>query len=104
MPLLSGNPVAANGQVSIVAGDDYKAADSRALVFANPAGSWPNLTSANVFFVGQAGNFPPQQFVPTSVVDAVPLQLNFPAALIAPVQGTVVNPSGSSQSVSFDLP
>lgn len=97
MPLLSGNPLSSSGQITIMAGDDYKAADSRAMVFANTAGSWPNLTSAAIWFVGQAGNFPPQQ--PSNI----PLPLAFPSALIPPQAGTVVSPSGPTQAVQVEL-
>jgi hypothetical protein len=98
MPLLSGNPVSASGQVTIMAGDDYFAADGRALVFTNVPGNWPDLTGAKVYFVASAGNFPPQQ------PSTVPLPLSFPAALIAPILGSVVTPSGANQAVQFELP
>jgi hypothetical protein len=99
MPLLSGNPVnAATLQVTLMAGDDYKAADGRALLFANPNGNWPNLAGAAIWFVGQAGNFPPQQ------ASGIPLPLIFPAALIPPVAGTVVTPTGANQAVQVELP
>lgn len=97
MPLLSGTPVAANGQVTIVAGDDYKAADARAMVFPNPAGSWPDLTNAAIWFVGQSGNFPPQK------PSALTLPIAFPTALIPPTAGTVVHPTGTTQSVQVEL-
>jgi hypothetical protein len=41
-------PVSASGAVEVVAGDDYAAADGRALSWTNTAGSWPNLTGASV--------------------------------------------------------
>ena len=102
MPLLTvGNPWSASaGQMTIMAGDDYKAADGRAAIFTNTAGAntWPNLTSASVYFVAQNGNFPPQQ------PSTVPVAMLFPAALINPVLGTVVTPTGASQQVRFDIP
>jgi hypothetical protein len=100
MPLFSaGNPYSSTtGQLTIVAGDDYKAADGRAAVFPNPAGSWPNLTGAAIWLAGANGNFPPQQ--PATV----PLALNFPNALIAPIAGTVVVPTGVNQAVQVELP
>ena len=99
MPLFpAGNPFsAATGQVTIVAGCDYKAADGNAAIFENAAGTWPNLTGASVYFVAQQGNAPPQ------LPSTIPLPLNFPAALIPPIQGTVTTPTGD-QKVSFDLP
>src|SRR5579864_3081747 len=105
MPLFSGgNPYSSStGQVTIVAGDDYKAADSRAAKFVNSAGTWPSLAGATPYFVGQSGNFPPQQPLTLSPGIAYPPP-NFPAALIAPIAGTVIVASGANQEVDFDLP
>lgn len=102
MPLFAvGNPYnATTGQVTIVAGDDYKAADGRGCVITNAAGTWPDLTTAKVYFVGQNGNFPPQQ---PQAPGGTLQPLAFPNALIAPILGTVVTPAGNQQ-VSFDLP
>src|SRR5689334_23993175 len=102
MPLLTiANPWDASaGQMTIMAGDDYKAADGRAAIFTNTAGAntWPNLTSAKVYFVAQSGNFPPQQ------PSTIPVALLFPSALISPVLGTVNTATGASQQVQFDIP
>lgn len=105
MPLFTGgNPYSSTtGQVTIVAGDDYKAADGRAAKFTNGAGSWPDLTGAAVYFVGQNGNFPPQS-PQTFFPGLASPPSNFPGALIAPVAGTVIHPTGASQEVDFDLP
>jgi hypothetical protein len=42
------SPIAADGALTLVAGDDYSAADGRAIQIANTAGTWPNLTGASV--------------------------------------------------------
>lgn len=41
-------PVATSGNITIVRGDDYMAADGRALAWTDSAGSWPNLTGATI--------------------------------------------------------
>jgi hypothetical protein len=99
MPLFAtGNPYSSTtGQLTIVAGDDYKAVDGRAAKFTNAAGTWVNLTGAAIWLVVSSGNFPPQQ--PSNV----PLPLAFPSALIGPVAGSVITPTGA-QEVDVDLP
>lgn len=104
MPLFAaGNPVQASGQVNLVAGADYKAVDGQAAVFTNKAGTWVDLTGATVWFVGFIGNFPLSNLQTPVAGVAIPPQW-FPPPLIAPVQGSVVTPSGANQQVSFDLP
>ena len=44
------SPVALDQNVTLVKGDDYKAADGRALDFINAAGTWPDLTGATINF------------------------------------------------------
>lgn len=47
MPLTATQaPVNANGDVAVIAGDDYLNADGRALVWTNAA--WPSLTGATI--------------------------------------------------------
>jgi hypothetical protein len=42
-------PVSTTGDITILAGDDYLAADSRALVFTDPTGTrWPSLAAATI--------------------------------------------------------
>lgn len=43
-------PIAQSGEVTLVRGDDYAAADGRALEWENEEGAWPNLTSATITF------------------------------------------------------
>ncbi len=40
------SPLTPEGNLELYAGDDYRAADGRALVWTNAAGTWPNLTAA----------------------------------------------------------
>lgn len=75
----------ANGNFSIVQGDDYKAADGRAILWTNPGNPWPNLTGATITFVCGKGAFT-KAFGPwpaSSPEPAVPnqnVQLELPAA------------------------
>jgi hypothetical protein len=45
------SPLSASGDLTLIAGDDYLDADSRALSFTNSAGTWPNLTGATITLV-----------------------------------------------------
>lgn len=47
------SPVATDGLLSIVQGDDYAASENRQLSFMNIAGTWPDLTGATVALVAQ---------------------------------------------------
>ena len=101
----TGNPYnATTGQLTFVAGCDYKAAEGNGVVITNPAGNWPTLSGA-VYLVVQNGNFPPQQPVTFAPGIEYPPP-NFPQALIAPIAGTIAVASGTSppQEVTFDLP
>ena len=40
------SPLTPEGNLELYAGDDYRAADGRALLWTNAAGTWPNLTAA----------------------------------------------------------
>lgn len=74
------SPVAQDGSIEIIRGDDYSNADGRALVLANANGTWPDLTGASITFSAtQTGN------------------------PILVVSGTVVVPSGAGQSVRVEL-
>lgn len=42
------SPVASSGTVSIIRGDDYLAADGRALDWTDSGGTWPDLTDATI--------------------------------------------------------
>lgn len=42
------NPIAADGTVSVVRGDDYNAADGRKLVWTDNGNVWPDLTGASI--------------------------------------------------------
>jgi hypothetical protein len=53
--------------LTLVRGDDYKAADGRALQWTNAAGSWPNLTGATIQFTLQP--HPLAAVTKTGVVD-----------------------------------
>lgn len=46
------NPVAANGDISVIRGDDYLAADGRDLQWADP--TWQDLTGATVTFTSRS--------------------------------------------------
>lgn len=59
------SPVAQSGDVEIVRGDDYAAADARALDFTDTDAAWPDLTSATIVLT--AGGFT----APGTVVTAV---------------------------------
>ena len=45
------SPVATDGHVTIIRGDDYNNTDGRALDWANTDGDWPDLTGATIAFV-----------------------------------------------------
>lgn len=46
--IMTVSPVAQSGDVSIIRGDDYLAADARALEWTDADASWPDLTSATI--------------------------------------------------------
>ncbi|MFB3816139.1 MAG: hypothetical protein ACE147_00630 [Candidatus Methylomirabilales bacterium] len=46
--IVTSSPVASSGAVTIVRGNDYAAADGRALTWTDAGGTWPNLTGATV--------------------------------------------------------
>ena len=94
----SGNPVAPNGQLTLLAGCDYKAADGNAAIWTNAAGSWVNLTAAAVYLLAFRGSFP----IPPQPATLGPPQW-FPPPVLGPILGTVVTPTGAQQ-VSFDIP
>lgn len=96
----TGNPVNTSGQLTLLGGCDYKAADGNAAIWTNQAGSWNNLTSAAVYLVAFTGSFP---LPPVSSTTVIPPQW-FPPPLISPIKGTVVTPTGNGQQVSFDIP
>lgn len=75
-------PVASGGAVSVIQGDSYFAADGRALVWTNAAGSWPDLTGAAV-----------NCYVYTALPGG-------PAATFA---AAVVTPSGPNQQLRLEL-
>ena len=51
VPVVSiSSPVATNGDILVYAGDDYYAADGRAIDITDLSGAWPDLTSATVMF------------------------------------------------------
>lgn len=103
MQFSSGNPVnASTGQLTVVAGCDYKAADGNGAAWVNIAGTWPNLAGATPYLVGYRGNqpipsVPPQGFLTQTLAP------NFPAPLLGPVAGSIVTPSGANQKVAVDL-
>jgi hypothetical protein len=73
------DPVTGNAKVII--GDDYKAADGRALDWTNSAGTWPDLTAATIRFLYSAnglaaGNFAGSVVTPTGAGQRVRLELN----------------------------
>jgi len=70
-------PVTQKGVVSLVAGDDYLAADGRALEWTDAGNTWPDLTGAAVAFQVADGE------------------------LVAP--GSVVTPSGPGKKVRVEL-
>lgn len=47
-------PVAANGDITVIRGDDYLAADGRALEWADS--TWPDLTGSTVTFTSRCGD------------------------------------------------
>ncbi|MBI3866833.1 MAG: hypothetical protein HY290_33555 [Planctomycetia bacterium] len=74
------SPVTQGGTISIIQGDDYKATDNRAILFALPASVWGNLTNATVAFVALRAN-----------------------SQIGPLSGTIVNGNTSGQSAQLEL-
>ena len=50
------SPVARDGSLTIVRGDDYHAADGRALDFADASAQWPDLTGAVITFRARYGS------------------------------------------------
>ena len=72
-------PVVLGGDIEIVRGDDYKAADGRALEWTS--GSWPDLTDADVLFTARTGD------------DVVAISK----------AGSVVTPSGAGKRVRVEL-
>jgi len=75
-------PVVANGNVTLLQGDDYANADGRALVFTEDGAGWPTLTSATVRLKSRHKHGMGQN------LDVI---------------GTVVTATGTSKSVRFDL-
>jgi hypothetical protein len=75
--------VALDQNVTLVKGDDYKAADGRALDFTNAAGTWPDLTGATINFKAA------YQLQPTN---------SFTEAT-----GSVVVASGANQQVRIEI-
>lgn len=73
-------PVISASQIALVRGDDYYAADSRALAFSSTG--WPNLTGASV---------------------VLNLKNKLTGALAA-IAGTVTAAGGGTQTVQFELP
>jgi hypothetical protein len=74
------SPVSADGSsVTIVRGDDYLAADARALDWTDAGNHWPDLTGATIAFTARRS--------PSVLTKA----------------GSVVTPSGSSKSVRVEL-
>lgn len=100
----SGNPVA-NGTLTTMSGCDYKAADGNAAKFVNAAGTWQSLAGAGVvpYLVGYRGNQPIPLPVPQGTLTNT-LAPNFPNALMGPIAGTVIVPTGANQEVDFDIP
>ena len=59
-----------DGNLNLIAGDDYSAADGRALVLTNAGGTWPNLTGATLELVAHRNGarrlaFPGEVTTPT---------------------------------------
>ena len=79
-------PVAPNGNVTVIRGDDYKQIDGRALTFVNPAGSWPTLTGTVVM-----------------TVISLPTVVNSPVQALIVQNGVVDVPSGPGQKIHFEL-
>jgi hypothetical protein len=75
------SPVAEDGDVTIVRGDDYLAADGRALDFVNAAGTWPNLTSAVIVLTARRRG----------------------CSALGPVAGSVITATGPNQKVRVEL-
>ena len=75
-------PVVANGNITLLQGDDYANADDRALVFDEAGAGWPVLTSATVRLKSRHKHGMGENLNAT---------------------GTVVTATGTSKSVRFDL-
>lgn len=68
------------GSVLLYIGDDYKAADGRALQWTNAAGNWPNLTSAAIAAFFKIGT-----------------------TVYGPFAGSVITPTGANQQIQVEL-
>jgi len=74
------SPITNTGLIKITQGDDYKAADNRAIPFPLPVAQWGDLTNATVAFVAvRAGS------------------------RIGPLAGTIVNGNASGQAAQVEL-
>lgn len=74
------SPVAEDGSLSLIQGDDYFNVDSRALEWINEAGTWPDLTAATVTLRLKRENGTPNS-----------------------VAGTVITPTGANQKIRVEL-
>lgn len=73
------NAVGSDGDISIIRGDDYLAADGRDLQWAD--GSWPDLTGASIVFTSRSGD----------------------DALGVSKAGAVITPSGTGKRIRVEL-
>jgi hypothetical protein len=75
------SPISTTGKITLVSGDDYKAANNRALSFTNAAGTWPNLTGAVISFTTYRNE----------------------TIVIGPVTGGITTAVGPNQQVTIEL-
>jgi hypothetical protein len=73
------SPVAQDGDVTLIQGDDYLDADDRALEWTNEEGTWPDLTDAEIRLVAHRNR------------------------ITVSVTGEVVVPTGANQKVRVEL-